>query len=143
MIILFLRALQYTSIYHPAFLRALRYVHLTVFLFLFFLIWGLPVPVGGLLVSQIICPSLRLSSPRPQSISTAPNSQQQEFDIKQHSTHQPTAAAPTSQEQHSKSTSLYHTWKLCRQPGFTACSARESTTTEITCLLYTSPSPRD
>ena len=26
--------------------------------------------------------------------------------------------------------SLYHTWKLCRQPGFTACSARESTTTE-------------
>ena len=39
------------------------------------------------------------------------------------STHQPTAALQIDQ-------SLYHTWKLCRQPGFTACSARESTTTE-------------
>ena len=36
-----------------------------------------------ILVSQVICPSLRLSSPRPQSTSTAPNSQQQEFDNKQ------------------------------------------------------------
>ena len=36
---------------------------------------------------------------------------------------QQTAAAPTSQQQHSKSTRVYHTWKLCRQPGFTACSA--------------------
>ena len=41
------------------------------------------------------------------------------------STHQPTAALQIDQ-------SLYHNWKLCRQPGFTACSARESTTTEIT-----------
>ena len=41
------------------------------------------------------------------------------------STHQPTATLQIDQ-------SLYHTWKLCRQPGFTACSARESTTTEIT-----------
>ena len=39
------------------------------------------------------------------------------------STHQPTAALQIDQ-------SLYHTWKLCRQPGFTACSARESTTTD-------------
>ena len=34
------------------------------------------------------------------------------------STHQPTAALQIDQ-------SLYHTWELCRQPGFTACSARE------------------
>ena len=53
------------------------------FFVLFFQIWGLPVPVGGLLVSQVICPSLRLSSPRPQSTSTALNFQQQEFDNKQ------------------------------------------------------------
>ena len=39
------------------------------------------------------------------------------------STHQPTAALQIDQ-------SLYHTWKLCRQPGFTACSARESATAE-------------
>ena len=83
-------------------------------------------PVGGLLVSQVICPSLRLSSPRPQSTSTAPNSQQQEFDnCYSSSTHQPTAALQIDQ-------SLYRNWKLCRQPRFTACSARESTTTEIT-----------
>ena len=86
MIIWFFRAPPYT--YHPAFLRALQYVRITIrtynsFFVLSFLIWGLPVPVGGLLVSQVICPSLRLSSPRPQSTSTAPNSQQQEFDNKQ------------------------------------------------------------
>ena len=46
-------------------------------------IWGSPVLVGGLLVSQVICPSLRLAWPRPQLTSTAPNSQQQEFDNKQ------------------------------------------------------------
>ena len=90
-------------------------------------------PVGGLLVSQVICPNLRLSSPRLQSTSTAPNSQQQEFDninnrnstTNSRSTHQPTAALLIDQ-------SLHYTWKLCRQPGFTAHSARESTSTEIT-----------
>ena len=44
---------------------------------------------------------------------------------------QQSAAAPTRQHQHSKSTRVYHTWRLCRQPVFTACSARDSTTTEI------------
>ena len=53
------------------------------FFVLFFVIWGLPVLVGGNLVSQVICTSLRLSSPRPQSTSTASNCQQQKFDNKQ------------------------------------------------------------
>ena len=88
----------------------------------FFKIWGLPVPVGGLLVSQVICPSLRLSSPRPQSTSTAPNSQQQEFDNKQQ--HHPPANSSTPNRPESI------TPGNCLQPGFTACSARESTSTE-------------
>ena len=81
-------------------------------------------PIGGLLVSQVSCPSLRLSSPRPQSTSTAPNSQQQEFDNKQQQhppgsqlsttgIRQQTAAAPTSQQQHSKSTRVYITAGNC------------------------------
>ena len=106
---------------HPAFLRALRYARLTVFCS-FLKNLGSTRACRRSFGITSICPSLRLSSPRPQSTSTAPNSQQQEFDKKQQ--HHPPANSSTPKRPESI------TPGNCLQPGFTACSARESTSTE-------------
>ena len=112
-------------IYHPAFLRALRYVRLTVFLFFFFKSGVYPCLLTVFWYHKLFAPApdcLRLVLNRQARLPTL-NSRNSTTNSS--STHQPTATLQIDQ-------SLYHTWKLCRQPGFPACSARESTTTEIT-----------
>ena len=82
-------------------------------------------PVGGLLHHKLLSPAsdcLRLVLNQQAQL---PTLKSRNWTTNSSSTHQPTAALQIDQ-------SLYHTCKLCRQPSFTACSARESTTTEIT-----------
>ena len=84
MIIWCSRALRYID--HPAFLRALRCACLTVFCSFFFKSGVYPCLLAVFWYHKLWASylrGLRLSSLRLQSTSTAPNSQQQEFDNKQ------------------------------------------------------------
>ena len=112
-------------IYHHAFFRALRYVRLTVCLFFFSKSGVYPCLLAVFWYYKLVAPAsdcLRLFLNRQARLPTL-NSRNSTTNSS--STHQPPAALQIDQ-------SLYSTWKMCRQPGFTACSARESTTTEIT-----------
>ena len=106
-------------------LRALRCVRLTVFLFFFSKSGVYPCLLAVFWYHKLFAPAsdcLRLVLNRQARLPTLDS---RNSTTNSSSTHQPTAALQIDQ-------SLYHTLKLCRQPGFTACSARESTTTEIT-----------
>ena len=92
------------TICHAAFLRALRYVRVAVFLF-FFLNLGF---------TRACRRSFGITSylPPPPIVFASSSIDKHSSQLSTAGIRQQTAAPPTSQQQHSKSTRVYHTWKL-------------------------------